>query len=180
MLAAFAAVLLAAWLLTLRRFRRFQARSNTLERRRVALELTVAENSGRLSIIRELQDVAVLSVSRLISRAEGVRYLAEADPGTAARASTNLVDDGRSALADMRRVLTIAREGLPDTADPPVQPSIHDLFDVMRRAGLGVTVSEAGDRFDLKPGAELMIYRILQLALENTVTHGGIETDPHL
>ena len=175
--AAVAALLLAAWVITVLRGRRARARTSSMERRSVALQLTVAEHAGRLAMIRELQDVAVLSVSRLVARADGVRYLAESDAGTAVRASNNLVDEGRSALADMRRVLTIAREGAPATGDAPEHPSVHELFGVMRRAGLSVVISEAGDRFALKPGAELMIYRLLQVALENSLRHGGLGTE---
>ena len=43
----------------------------------------------------------------------------------------------------------------------------------MRDAGLAVDVTESGDRFPLKPGAELAIYRILQSSLANALKHGG-------
>jgi signal transduction histidine kinase len=59
------------------------------------------------------------------------------------------------------------------------QPSLHsarDLFRVMRDAGLDVTFSEAGERFELRPGAELAVFRILQGSLENALTHGGTGT----
>jgi len=44
---------------------------------------------------------------------------------------------------------------------------------VMRDAGLEVEFQESGTRLDLKQGAELAVYRILQEALGNALTHGG-------
>lgn len=169
--------LLALWLVTLFRARRVVFDRNAAERMRIDLQLTLAEQEGRLGIIRELQDVAVLSVARLITRAEGARYTVESDPSSAARVATALVEDGRVALADMRRVLMIVREGESvGTAQPDLQ-SARDLFRVMQGAGVAVVFTESGERFPLKPGAELAVFRILQSALANTLAHGGRGTE---
>jgi signal transduction histidine kinase len=143
---------------------------------RIDRELELAEHAGRFRIIRELQDVAVQAVSRLVSQAEGIRYSAGTDPQAAARSAGALESTARDALADLRRVQTVVREG--ESAAMP-QPSLHsarDLFRVMRDAGLDVTFSEAGERFELRPGAELAVFRILQGTLENALTHGGTGT----
>ncbi|MET0956130.1 MAG: ATP-binding protein [Cryobacterium sp.] len=176
-LAAVCVVLTVVWLMTLRRARRSRFDRSAAERVRIDLELSLAEQQGRLAIIRELQDVAVLSLARLITRAEGARYAAESDPSTAVRAATALVEDGRVTLADLRRVLTIAREGESIQAMQPGLQSARNLFGVMRDAGLAVGFTESGDRFPLKPGAELAIYRILQSALANALKHGGVGTE---
>jgi signal transduction histidine kinase len=173
LLAALAVLLLALWL----RARRVVFDRTAAERMRIELELSLAEQQGRLGIIRELQDVAVLSVARLIRAAEGARYTAESDPSSAVRAATALVDDGRVALADMRRVLTIVREGEAVATPRPGLQSAGDLFRVMQDAGLAVVCAESGDRFPLKPGAELAIFRILQSALANALKHGGPGTE---
>ncbi|WP_281534852.1 sensor histidine kinase [Cryobacterium breve] len=172
-LAAVVVVMLVLWLVTAVRLRRIIFDRTAAERMRIDLELFLAEQNGRLGIIRELQDGAVLNVARLITQAEGARYTAENDPASAVRVATALVEDGRVALADMRRVLTIVREGeAVDTPQPGLQ-SARNLFRVMRDAGLEVSFAESGDRFPLKPGAELAIFRILQGALANALTHGG-------
>ena len=119
----------------------------------------------------------MLAVSKLITRAEGSRYTAENDPSSAVRVMTALVEDGRYALADMRRVLTIAREGESVSTMQPGLQSARDLFRVMRDAGLVVSFTETGERFPLKPGAELAVFRILQSALANTLKHGGVGTE---
>ena len=176
-LAAVCVVLAVLWLMGLRRHRRSRFDRSAAERVRIDLELSLAEQQGRLAIIRELQDVAVLSLARLITRAEGARYAAESDPSTAVRAATALVEDGRVTLADLRRVLTIAREGESIQAMQPGLQSARNLFGVMRDAGLAVGFTESGDRIPLKPGAELAIYRILQSALANALKHGGVGTE---
>ncbi|TFD91790.1 ATP-binding protein [Cryobacterium lactosi] len=176
-LAVLSAALLLLWLLALARQRRQRFDRSAAERVRIDLELSLAEQHGRLAIIRELQDVAVLSLARLITRAEGARYTAQSDPSTAVRAATALVEDGRVTLADLRRVLTIAREGESIATMAPGLQSARNLFGVMRDAGLAVSFSESGDRFPLKPGAELAIYRILQSALANALKHGGAGTE---
>lgn len=176
-LVVLSAALLVLWLLALARARRHRFDRSAAERVRIDLELSLAEQHGRLAIIRELQDIAVLSLARLITRAEGARYAAQSDPSTAVRAATALVEDGRVTLADLRRVLTIAREGESIATMAPGLQSARNLFGVMRDAGLAVGFTESGDRFPLKPGAELAIYRILQSALANALKHGGAGTE---
>ena len=170
-------MLLVLWVIALLRSRRVVFDRNAAERVRIELELSLAEQQGRLAIIRELQDGAVLTIARLITRAEGARYAAQSDPSTVVRAATALVDDGRVALADMRRVLTIVREGETVGALQPGPQSTRDLFRVMRDAGLVVSFMESGERFALKAGAELAIFRILQSALSNALKHGGVGTE---
>jgi signal transduction histidine kinase len=176
-LAVLTAILLVLWLSALAAGRRSRFDRSAAERVRIDLELSLAEQNGRLSIIRELQDIAVLSLARLITRAEGARYAARSDPSTAVRAATGLAEDGKVTLADLRRVLTIATEGAAVPAGRPGLMSAQNLFGVMRDAGLAVTVTETGDRFPLKPGAELAIFRILQSSLGNALKHGGAGTE---
>ncbi|MBG6058282.1 signal transduction histidine kinase [Cryobacterium sp. MP_M5] len=172
-LAVLSVLLLVLWL----RARRVAVNQSAAEQLRIDLELSLAEQQGRLGIIHELQDIAVLAVSRLVTGAEAARYTAETDPSSAVRAATALAEDGRGALADMRRVLTIVREGESVATAQPGLQSARDLFRVMRDAGLVVGFAEAGERFPLKPGAELAIFRILQSALANSLKHGGPGTE---
>lgn len=169
-------VLLLLWLVANRRHRRSRFDRTAAERVRVDLELSLAEQQGRLTMIRELQDIAVLSLARLITKAEAARYAAENDPSAAVRAATGLVDESKVTLADLRRVLTLAREGESAVSTRPGLQSARALFGVMRDAGLAVDVTESGDRFPLRPAAELVIYRILQSSLANALKHGGTGT----
>jgi signal transduction histidine kinase len=190
LLAAAVVVLLVLWRRAAAKSRRTVFDRTAAERLRIELELSLAEQRGRLGIIGELQDGAVLSVARLISQAEGARYTAAGDPKAAVRAASAMVADGQAALADMRRVQTILQGAIPQgetlqdggTAARP-DPGLHstdDLVRVMREAGLEISLTESGERFPLKPGAELAILRILQGALDNALTHGGIGTEARI
>lgn len=144
-----------------------------VERDRIDLELSLAEQASRLRIIRELHELAVGSVSVIISQADAARYVAPTDPSAAARSASVIADTARSTLADLRRVMTVVRDGEADAAPQPSLGSARELFKVMRDAGLDVEFQETGERLDLKQGAELAIFRILQEALSNALTHGG-------
>lgn len=168
-----AVLFLVLWLRARRHARRAVEQHADLEWTRIDRELALAEQAARLRIIRELQDVAIQSVSGLISRAEGARYAGSADPDAAVRALGALADRGREALADMRRVVTVVQEGEAVSLPAPDLRSVRELFRVMREAGLELTFTEEGRPFDLKQGAELAVFRILQATLDNSLAHGG-------
>lgn len=171
-----AVVLLVAWLRARGRARRTAFDRTAADRHRIELELALAEQTGRLRIIRELHEVSVHALSVIISQADGARYAATADPSAAARAATVIADSARATLADLRRVMGLVREGEASVAPHPRLKSTRDLFAVMRDSGLEVEFDELGESFDLKQGAELAIYRILQEALANALSYGGAGT----
>ena len=121
----------------------------------------------------ELHSVIIHSVSVIISQADGARYAGEDDPAAVLRALGTVGDSARGILADLRRVMTVVREGEAEVAPQPRLKSARELFKVMRDAGLDIEFEEVGDRFELQQGAELAIYRILQEALTNALKFGG-------
>lgn len=171
-----AIVLLVFVLLARRTERAASADRVGRERDRIDLELSLAEQTSRLRIIRELHELAVHSVSVIISQADGARYAATADPEVATRSAGAIAEAARSTLADLRRVMTVVRDGEADAGPQPSLSSARELFTVMRDAGLDVEFVETGARLDLKQGAELAVYRILQEALGNALAHGGAGT----
>ena len=176
-LAVLAVLFLVLWLLALRHRRQLRVDRAATDSTVAQLELSVAEQSGRLRIIRELHDVAVHQVSTMIAQADGARYAAAMDPAAAARAAGQIADSGRSTLADMRRVMTLVRESEADVAPQPRLKSTRDLFRVMRDAGLRIAFQEAGEPYVLNAAAELGVYRILQEALSNSLKYGGDGTE---
>ncbi len=144
-----------------------------LERARLDLEVSLAEQTGRLRIIRELHEVTVHEMSVLISQSDGARYAGIKDPKAAVRAASVIGDSARSTLASLRRVMAVVREGEAEVDVQPQLKTAGDLFKVMREAGLEITFQEIGKRFEMKPGAELSIFRILQETLDNALTFGG-------
>ncbi len=147
------------------------------DRERIDLALTLAEQTGRLRIVGELHDVAVHDLAVIISQADGARYAAESDPTAAVRAASVIADSARNILADLRRVMTLVSDGEVALASQPQLRSSRDLFKVMTDAGLVIVFDETGTPFDLKSGAEVAIYRILQEALSNSLKHGGEGTE---
>ena len=120
-----------------------------VERDRIDLELSLAEQASRLRIIRELHELAVGSVSVIISQADAARYVAATEPAAAARSAAVIAETARSTLADLRRVMTVVRDGEADAAPQPSLGSARELFKVMRDAGLDVEFQETGDRIVL-------------------------------
>lgn len=170
-------VLLVAWLRARARARRTAFDRAAAERQRIDLELGLAEQTGRLRIIRELHEVSVHALSVIISQADGARYAASADASAAARAATAIAESARTTLGDLRRVMGLAREGEASASPQPRLTSTRELFAVMRESGLEVEFDESGESFDLNQGAELAIYRILQEALANALSYGGPSTE---
>lgn len=163
----------ALWLRAGAAARREQASRVVAERHAVDLELSMREQLGRLRMVRELHEVAIHSVSGIISQADGARYAAQSDAGAAARAATTIAETARTALEELRRVMTVVRAGEADAAPQPKLKTARDLFKVMRDAGLTVVFEETGSPFELQKGAELAIYRILQESLSNALKYGG-------
>ncbi len=164
------------WRLASRARARVEIERIDVERDRIDLEVTLAEQTGRLRIIRELHEVAVHEMSVLISQADGARYAGAKDPKAAVRASSIIGDSARKTLASLRRVMSVVREGEAEVETQPQLKSARDLFKVMREAGLDITFEETGTRFEMKPGAELSVFRILQESLDNALKHGGEST----
>lgn len=160
-----------------RRLRREHELYIRSEEERLELQFSLQEQLGRLRIVRELHEVAVHSVSVIISQADGARYAGESDPSAAVRSAGVIADTARDTLADLRRVMTIVREGEADASPQPGLRMVRDLVKVMTEAGLQIETVESGDRFDLREGAELALFRIVQEALSNALKYGGEGTE---
>lgn len=168
-----AIVLLVFWLRTIRAVRRERAERVEAERAQLELELLAAEQGTRMRIVRELNELAVHSLSSIANHAEGAQYAAATDPGAAVRATKTIGESARITLADLRRVVDVVRDGEAAAGPQPRLSSVRELFKVMRDAGLVIEFTETGDRLDLRQAVELAIYRILQEALSNALLHGG-------
>lgn len=172
-----AVVLLVLWLRSSRALRRLRRANSSTDNTVAQLELSVADQSGRLRIIRELHEVTVQQVSAMIAQAEGARFAGTADPTAAVRAAQSIAEAGRSTLADMRRVMTLVRESEAEAAPQPRLKSTRELLKVMRDAGLQIQFEATGEAYELNPAAELAVYRILQEALSNCLRYGGDGTE---
>lgn len=157
--------------------RRLSRALSEVETERDELELGLAEQTARLRIVGELHVVTLHSLSTMIGHADGVRYSAEQDPAAASRSGGTIADSARSIQADLRRVMTIIEDAGVDATPLTGLGSVTRVLAASRRSGLSISLTETGDRFDLVPGAELAVVRILEESLTNALEHGGQGTD---
>jgi signal transduction histidine kinase len=131
----------------------------------------VAEERARIA--RELHDIVAHAVSVMVLQVGAVRHKL---PDTLAedRDALNGVERaGRTALAEMRRLLAaMRREG--DEAELLPQPGLDGLDSLLEeigRAGLPVELHVDGEPFPLPRGIDLSAYRIVQEGLTNALKH---------
>lgn len=132
-----------------------------------------AENAlvtERTRLARELHDVVAHHVSLVAVRAESTPYgISDLDP-RAAQAFARIADDARTALAELRHVLTVLRRG----DDAPLGPlsgasDVPALVAAARGAGQGVAVEGAWP--DLTGGVGHVLHRAVQEGLSNARRH---------
>ncbi len=185
----FFGVALAAWSLALVR-RAQMVYVSTLEERAARAEAERAEEARRAvlderaRIAREMHDVIAHSLAVIVSQAQGGQYAARSDPARAVEVLETIARAGREALADTRGLLDVLRPDAPSTTtqswDPqPTLRELPEMLDRVRSTGLSVKYSEHGRRFPLGPSAELVLYRMVQEALTNTLKHAGTRRRGH-
>lgn len=155
---------------------RAAARATAAERERTAVA------SERLRIARELHDVLAHSLSAINVQAGVGLHLLEKNPGQAREALSNIRDTSKDALAEVRTVLGIVREGttpppgtLPADA-APLTPTwdlsgLRHLADQARADGLDVTVDLAPGIGDLPDHVAGVVHRVVQESLTNVRRH---------
>jgi signal transduction histidine kinase len=176
----FAAPLIIAWVLgDSMRYRRayylhLEDKARRLERERDQ-QAQIGAAAERARIARELHDVVAHHVSVMVVQAEGASYALDSSPETTRRALGTIAETGRSALAEMRRLIGVLRsEG--NTADRAPQPGVdqlEDLLEQVRATGIAVDFKVEGVPVQLPQGMALAAYRIVQESLTNTRKHGG-------
>jgi signal transduction histidine kinase len=127
----------------------------------------------RARIARELHDVVAHYVSVMVVQAAGARRVADKDPAAARGALEAVEAAGRTALAEMRRMLEVLRDDDPGMGPQPGLSELDRLVEQVRSVGLPVELKIEGTACCLPAGMDLAAYRIVQEALTNTVKHGG-------
>jgi signal transduction histidine kinase len=159
-----------------------QAYTKQLEDRAMELErekeekAALAVSEERAHIARELHDVVAHYVSVMVVQAGGARRVVDKDPVAAKGALEAVEAAGRTALAEMRRMLEVLRSDDSGMGPQPGLGEIERLIEQVRGVGLPVEFSIEGSACCLPAGMDLAAYRIVQEALTNTVKHGGKAT----
>jgi signal transduction histidine kinase len=137
----------------------------------------VADERSRIA--RELHDVVTHHVSVIVIQAGAALRALDRRPADARTAVEAIDASGRTALADMRRMLGIlAPDRVGGTADGDAVPApmpgldrLGELLEQVRATGLRTELSVMGTPRPLDAGVELSAYRIVQEALTNTLKH---------
>jgi signal transduction histidine kinase len=132
----------------------------------------LAAAAERARIAREVHDIVAHNIAVMITLADGAAYTAGASPGQSASLMGQVSATGRSALAEMRRLVGVLREPAePGHAPQPGLDDVEELIATVRAAGLPARLTVAGPPFPLPPSAQLALYCITQEALTNTLKH---------
>jgi signal transduction histidine kinase len=149
-----------------------EVRATQAEREReAAARIAVAEERARIA--RELHDIVAHAVSVMVLQVGAVRHKLPDAPAEDRDALRSVERAGRTALAEMRRLLgAMRRDG--DEAELVPQPGLDGLDSLLHeigRAGLPVELHVDGEPFPLPRGVDLSAYRIVQEGLTNALKH---------
>jgi signal transduction histidine kinase len=149
-----------------------EVRANQAERDRdAAARIAVAEERARIA--RELHDIVAHAVSVMVLQVGAVRHKLPDTLAEDRAALTSVEQAGRTALAEMRRLLAAMRQD-EDDVDLMPQPGLDalgSLLDEIGRAGLPVRLHVDGEPFPLPAALDLSAYRIVQEGLTNALKH---------
>ncbi|WP_238014096.1 sensor histidine kinase [Dactylosporangium sp. AC04546] len=140
-----------------------------------------AATDERLRVARELHDVIAHTMTLIVVQASVGNHVADVSPEEARRALQAIEQTGRTAMAEVRRVLDVLREDGPGGAGG--QPhGLDDLADLAERAAVGGVDVHLDVRRDGAVGkastevpadVALAVYRIVQEAVTNVVKHAA-------
>src|SRR5215217_377671 len=149
-----------------------ELRATVAERERdAAARIAVAEERARIA--RELHDIGAHAVSVMVLQVGAVRHNLPKALAEDREALTGVEQAGRTALAEMRRLLAAMRPD-GDEAELGPQPGLDGLDSLLEeigRAGLPVELHVDGERFPLPRAIDLSAYRIVQEGLTNALKH---------
>ncbi len=145
-------------------------RTNALARDRDQ-QAQIARAAERTRIAREMHDVVAHSITVMIALSDGAGVALTRAPDAARTALDELSSTGRSALAEMRRVLGVLDD---DGAPLTPQPGSHDLTALVERfrtAGLPVDARGLDTVLPDQATLQIAVHRVVAEALTNALRH---------
>jgi len=149
-------------------------RAHRLERERDQTS-ALATAVERARIAREMHDSVAHHLTVIVALSDGALVAVNRAPAQAAEAIRGVSSTAREALAETRRLLGVLRaEGGLELRQPlPGLSDLDGLFTRVRAAGLPVRYERSGPPGDTSPGVQLVVFRLVQEALTNTMKHAG-------
>jgi signal transduction histidine kinase len=133
----------------------------------------LASVAERNRIAREMHDVVAHSLTVMVALSDGAAVVVKRDPEKAGEVLGQLSQTGRTALADMRRVLGVLREDSgANRAPQPDHADMGALIEGFRQAGLPLVFTQSGPPVPDDPALALTVYRIVQESLTNVLRYG--------
>ncbi|WP_298076135.1 sensor histidine kinase, partial [uncultured Corynebacterium sp.] len=142
----------------------------------LAARAELATVSERNRIARELHDIVAHSLTVVIAQADGGRYAGRKDPDKAIEALDTIAARGRSALTQMRELLSVLHDDAPSPRSTTVTPGVAGVPDLVadaKRNGVEVQLHVTGEPRQLDEVRDLSVYRIVQESLTNVLKHAG-------
>jgi signal transduction histidine kinase len=139
--------------------------------REAAARIAVAEERARIA--RELHDIVAHAMSVMVLQVGAVRHKLPQALEEDREALGRVEQAGRTALAEMRRLLGAMRDDGDDVELGP-QPgldALDSLVEDVGQAGLHVRLHRDGEPFSLPRAIDLSAYRIVQEGLTNALKH---------
>jgi signal transduction histidine kinase len=148
--------------------------SEQLEREQGARAREAVEQE-RARIGRELHDIVAHSISLIAVQSGAAAAMLRRDPDRAAASMDFVEGAAREALAEMRRLLGMLREGEPggELAPQPGLGDVQQLVERARESGQAVQLRVEGAHRRVPLGVDLAGFRIVQEALTNARRHSN-------
>ena len=142
-----------------------------------ALEADRSADAERRRIARDMHDIVAHAVSVMIVQAEaGAATAAAGAPATPAHYDA-IAETGRGAIEQLRRVLTVLRDGeRPDETEVGGSAGLTLVVERVEAAGLPVEVHALHLADEVPAEIGTAIHRIVQESLTNTLRHAGATT----
>ncbi len=138
-----------------------------------------AVRDERARIARELHDVLGHTLNLVVIQAGVAQRVFASAPDKALDAVQSIESTSRQALSDVDRMLGILRD--PDDAGGrspsldarPSMARLDSLIEELRATGQPIGLAVSGTAVTLAPSIDLSVYRVVQEALTNVITHAA-------
>ena len=142
------------------------------ERRQSSEAVLRAQEAERARLARDLHDEANQSLTGVLLRLRAIEH----DAPDSLRAE--LRETAEAASLAMKELLRLARELRPSTLDDHgLEAALRSQVDgFARQTGVAATLQIAPDVGELGPDEQIVVYRVVQEALNNVAQHAGART----